>query len=107
MISLVSLDLSNNQFEGEILKSLSNNLVYLDLFVIQLHGSIPNTFGNMIFLKDLNLSSNQLHGEIPKSFRNLCSLRLLELYPSHLSYILSSLDHIPLTIYFIPQHERS
>ena len=32
--------------------------------------------------------------------------QLLKLYPSHLKYIMSSLDHILPTIHFILQHER-
>ncbi|XP_052883628.1 receptor like protein 22-like [Gossypium arboreum] len=86
------IDLSNNQFEGEIPKvigklnllkglNLSHNnlnggiptsignltsLEWLDLSSNQLSGTIPNRLADLPFLSSLNVSENQLHGQIPQ-----------------------------------------
>ncbi|KAG8492737.1 hypothetical protein CXB51_010490 [Gossypium anomalum] len=86
------IDLSNNQFEGEIpevigklnlLKGLNlshNNLnggiptsignltslEWLDLSSNRLSGTIPNRLADLPFLSSLNVSENQLHGQIPQ-----------------------------------------
>ncbi|XVE52838.1 hypothetical protein DITRI_Ditri02bG0156400 [Diplodiscus trichospermus] len=52
-----SIDLSNNNFEGEI----------------------PKTFGELTSLRGLNLSHNNLVGHIPVSLRNLTQLEWLDL----------------------------
>ncbi|TYH21029.1 hypothetical protein ES288_A04G009600v1 [Gossypium darwinii] len=86
------IDLSNNQFEGEIPKvigklnllkglNLSHNnlnggiptstgnltsLEWLDLSSNRLSGTIPNRLTDLPFLSSLNVSENQLHGQIPQ-----------------------------------------
>ncbi|KAH1063088.1 hypothetical protein J1N35_028075 [Gossypium stocksii] len=86
------IDLSNNQFEGEIPKvigklnllkglNLSHNnlnggiptsignltsLEWLDLSSNRLSGTIPNRLADLPFLSSLNVSKNQLHGQIPQ-----------------------------------------
>ncbi|XP_052883629.1 receptor-like protein Cf-9 [Gossypium arboreum] len=86
------IDLSNNQFEGEIPKvigklnllkglnlshnnlnggiptSIGNltNLEWLDLSSNRLSGTIPNRLADLPFLSSLNVSGNQLHGQIPQ-----------------------------------------
>ncbi|KAL1174379.1 hypothetical protein V6Z11_A04G007500 [Gossypium hirsutum] len=86
------IDLSNNQFEGEIPKvigklnllkglNLSHNnlnggiptstrnltsLEWLDLSSNRLSGTIPNRLTDLSFLSSLNVSKNQLHGQIPQ-----------------------------------------
>ncbi|KAL1174383.1 hypothetical protein V6Z11_A04G007900 [Gossypium hirsutum] len=86
------IDLSNNQFEGEIPKvigklnllkglNLSHNnlnggiptsignltsLEWLDLSSNRLSGTIPNRLADLPFLSSLNVSENQLHGQIPQ-----------------------------------------
>ncbi|XP_040966939.1 receptor-like protein Cf-9 homolog [Gossypium hirsutum] len=57
------IDLSNNQFEGEI----------------------PKVFGKLNLLKGLNLSHNNLNGGIPTSIGNLTSLEWLDLSSNRLS----------------------
>ena len=54
---LLALDLSNNNFFGEI----------------------PNYLGQLNFLQTLHLSVNKLSGELPSSFQNLLSLETLYL----------------------------
>ncbi|TYI85393.1 hypothetical protein E1A91_D05G438900v1, partial [Gossypium mustelinum] len=86
------IDLSNNQFEGEIPKvigklnllkglnlshnnlnggiptSIGNltNLEWLDLSSNRLSGTIPNRLADLPFLSSFNVSENQLHGQIPQ-----------------------------------------
>ena len=61
------------------------SLAYLDISHSQLHGSIPDIFGNMASLERLDLSANKLEGEIPKSLSNLCRLQGLSLGYNNLS----------------------
>ncbi|XP_040948789.1 receptor-like protein Cf-9 homolog [Gossypium hirsutum] len=86
------IDLSSNQFEGEIPKvigklnllkglNLSHNnlnggiptsvgdltsLEWLDLSSNRLSGMIPNRLADLPFLSSLNVSENELHGQIPQ-----------------------------------------
>ncbi|CAK9328561.1 unnamed protein product [Citrullus colocynthis] len=66
--SLVGLNLSHNKLTGGIPTSLSNlnNLEWLDLSSNQLFGSIPPQLVALTFLSLLNLSQNQLSGPIPQ-----------------------------------------
>ncbi|CAK8537839.1 unnamed protein product [Lathyrus sativus] len=68
LISLIGLNLSNNEITGNIPQSLCNlrNLEWLDLSKNQLIGEIPTTLTNLTFLSFLNLSQNHLEGIIPK-----------------------------------------
>ncbi|XP_011652343.2 receptor-like protein EIX2 [Cucumis sativus] len=74
--SLESLDLSRNEFVGEIPNSLGTfeNLRTLNLLGNQLWGSLPNSIGNLILLKYLDISYNSLNGTIPLSFGQLSNL---------------------------------
>lgn len=88
--SLTSLDLFGNNLTSSVvypwLFNVSiTNLVYLDLSLNLLKGSIPEGFGKMNALKQLSLFSNQLEGGIPKSFRKMCSLQSLLLHHNRLS----------------------
>ncbi|KAL7217798.1 hypothetical protein ACSBR2_011101 [Camellia fascicularis] len=71
------LNLGNNRFRGEILKSIGrlNSLRGLNLSHNNLEGRIPTSLGNLKNLESLDLSSNKLVGEIPQQ---LASLMFLE-----------------------------
>lgn len=75
-----SIDLSSNNFRGEIpdaigdLRSLSN----LNLSHNALTGTIPKSLGNMEVLEALDLSVNQLRGVIPEELVRLAFLGSLD-----------------------------
>ncbi|CAN4108174.1 unnamed protein product [Withania somnifera] len=101
MSSLLSLNISNNMFSGnldwnytslanlEILDAYNNNfssflpvgvvslekLKYLDLGGNYFYGRIPESYGNLIELEYLSLAGNDLHGRIPRAIGNLTNLK--------------------------------
>ncbi|GAA0163817.1 hypothetical protein LIER_39666 [Lithospermum erythrorhizon] len=108
--SITSLDLSDNQFHGEIkpsicelelyvLLDLSNNslngalphcigmmgLQVLDLHMNNLQGNIPNTFPMNSGLMSLNLRGNRFEGEVPHSLSNCSNLKFLDLSENNLN----------------------
>ncbi|WJX70717.1 hypothetical protein P8452_54793 [Trifolium repens] len=94
-MSLKYLDLGGNSLNSSILPwviNVSKVLTDLDLSSNSLQ-QIPDAFGNMIFLRYLDLSDNELQGNIPKSFRNMCQLQQLELNSNKLSSKLSDNIH--------------
>ncbi|KAL1174365.1 hypothetical protein V6Z11_A04G006300, partial [Gossypium hirsutum] len=93
------IDLSNNQFEGEIPKVIGklNLLKGLNLSHNNLNGGIPTSIGNLTSLEWLDLlqtdlSMNQLSGQIPRSLGNLLQLTHLDLSHNQLS------GQVPLSI---------
>ena len=69
--SLKILDLSLNNFSSTIpdwLFDIGHSLVSLNLSRCQLHGLIPDAFGNLTSLISLDLSNNYLEGPIPLTF---------------------------------------
>ncbi|GKV47913.1 hypothetical protein SLEP1_g54763 [Rubroshorea leprosula] len=92
--SLVHLHLGSNNLTASTFQWLfnfSNSLVSLDLSSNQFRGPIPETFSCMTLLEELFFSNNQLERGIPKSFGNLCKLRYLYLYHNHLDGMLLEL----------------
>ena len=86
---LEELHLNNNP-----IKSLPNTIcnlrtlkkLYLEAPVLFYKGvfkDLPNNFGNLIYLQELDLSSCELKN-LPNSFGNLRSLRILDLYNNNL-----------------------
>ncbi|KAL9312817.1 hypothetical protein ACSQ67_018269 [Phaseolus vulgaris] len=108
---LQSLDLSNNNFHGQIPKDFahlsllsvirlpSNNLSgtlppqlghlhrlkFLDFSVNKITGQIPQSFGNLSSLENLSLAGNGLEGEIPTELGNLANLSVLQLSVNNFS----------------------
>ncbi|KAK9002477.1 hypothetical protein V6N11_025155 [Hibiscus sabdariffa] len=75
----VSMDLSNNQFGGQIPEDVGQ-LVSLQMFNFShnnLTGPIPESFGNLVALESLDLSSNKLSGMIPSQMTKLTFLEVL------------------------------
>ncbi|KAI3950163.1 hypothetical protein MKW92_044477 [Papaver armeniacum] len=76
-----SMDFSNNDFEGEIPRSIGNltSLCVLNFSNNALTGTIPPNFGNLTHLESLDLSRNKLTGEIPYQLAALSFLSTLKL----------------------------
>ncbi|XP_019157718.1 PREDICTED: probable leucine-rich repeat receptor-like protein kinase At1g35710 [Ipomoea nil] len=80
LLLFVGMDLSSNNFSGDIPIELANlvRLRSLNLSRNNLTGNIPMEMGNMRFLESLDLSRNQLSGKIPPSFSSLNTLEVLD-----------------------------
>jgi len=68
-------------------------LINLNLSWNNLNGSLPETFGNLVSLKNLYLLSNQLSGEITDSFNELVNLNNVRLEIIH-NYIIIICAHL-------------
>ncbi|CAK9134277.1 unnamed protein product [Ilex paraguariensis] len=69
----IVIDLSSNQFSGDIPSTVGGlqNVIKLFLDDNRLQGSIPESFSGLISLEFLDLSQNNLSGVIPKSLEAL------------------------------------
>ncbi|XP_074333178.1 receptor-like protein 7 [Apium graveolens] len=76
-----TIDVSKNNFEGEIAEVIGNlaSLRLLNLSHNHLTGHIPASIAKLTVLESLDLSSNQLKGEIPHQLTDLYSLEVLNL----------------------------
>ncbi|XP_077225157.1 receptor like protein 27-like isoform X4 [Tasmannia lanceolata] len=76
-----SLDLSQNQFHGDIPEAIGelNFLHMLNMSGNNFTGQIPKSFGNLSQLESLDLSRNKLSGEIPQELTSLTFLSMLDL----------------------------
>ncbi|KAL7597870.1 hypothetical protein Lser_V15G23882 [Lactuca serriola] len=79
LTALREVNLAFNQLTGTIPEAIGNltNLQELDLSWNKLSGSIPNSIGNLLLLKNLDLSSNLLNGTIPFSIGRLSNVEKL------------------------------
>ncbi|XP_058008543.1 putative receptor like protein 25 [Hevea brasiliensis] len=84
---LYSIDLSGNNFFGEIPEELMNlsGLQNLNLSGNKLDGKIPRNIGKLKSLESLDLSKNDFSGSIPSSISDLNFLSYLNLSFNHLS----------------------
>ncbi|GMI74186.1 receptor like protein 6 [Hibiscus trionum] len=82
----VSLDMSNNQFSGQIPEEvgLLLSLQMLNFSHNNFTGPIPASFGNLMALESLDLSSNKLSGRIPSQMSKLTFLAVLNLSENNL-----------------------
>ncbi|KAL3809836.1 hypothetical protein ACJIZ3_000089 [Penstemon smallii] len=90
--NLKSLDLSVNQFYGDISTLIQNlfgcwrhNLEKLDLLSNKFYGHLPEELGGLQKLMYLDLSYNAINGSFPLSFGNLSALRTIHLLSNQLS----------------------
>ncbi|XP_037494661.1 receptor-like protein 13 [Jatropha curcas] len=91
-MSLLELDISNNDFSDSIPNSFSNVsfLKYLQLDGNQFTGNILNSLSNCSFLEVSDISDNHLSGVIPEWMGNMPSLAILDLSRNDISGYLSS-----------------
>ncbi|KAL7225785.1 hypothetical protein ACSBR1_021028 [Camellia fascicularis] len=83
--SLYRVRFEGNQLSGNISEDFGiyPNLVYIDLSHNNFHGEI----GELQILETLNLSQNELSGSLPSSFNNMLSLTLVDVsYNNMLSF---------------------
>ncbi|KAL6567246.1 LRR receptor-like serine/threonine-protein kinase ghr1 [Orobanche gracilis] len=87
------IDLSRNQFEGNLTRLLKwENVEILDLSQNHLTGPIPEVTAQFLRLNYLNLSFNSLNGSIPKSITLFPKLTILDVSFNQLSgHILTTL----------------
>ncbi|KAL5701627.1 hypothetical protein ACHQM5_026943 [Ranunculus cassubicifolius] len=84
---LVNLDLSNNNFVGQIPEEFTSliGLRGLNVGNNQLSGIIPKEIGKMESIESLDFSRNNLSGTIPQSISSVSSLSYLNVSYNHLS----------------------
>ncbi|XVF78919.1 hypothetical protein PTKIN_Ptkin14bG0176800 [Pterospermum kingtungense] len=85
-IIFTAIDMSSNNFEGEIPEIVGNltSLQVLNFSHNKLTGPIPSSFGNLTALESLDLSSNRLTGMIPMQLTALNFLAVLNLSENQL-----------------------
>ncbi|XP_020677533.1 receptor-like protein 32 [Dendrobium catenatum] len=78
---IISIDFSNNLFEGEIPITIGQltSLQVLNISHNYLTGTIIPQLGNLKQLESLDLSMNSLSGKIPQELASLCFLEYLNL----------------------------
>ncbi|XP_059455101.1 probable LRR receptor-like serine/threonine-protein kinase At3g47570 [Corylus avellana] len=83
--NLQSLQLSSNQFYGELPSTLfkCKHLQYLLLRENNFTGRVPQKIGNLTMLMELDLKDNSLEGRLPSEIWNLTTLRELKLGHNH------------------------
>ncbi|KAK6932769.1 Leucine-rich repeat-containing N-terminal, plant-type [Dillenia turbinata] len=79
LLSLKTLDLSNNNIHDTIPYQLPPNLTSLNLANNNLSGNLPYSFSNMVSLNYLNVSHNMLSQVIGDMYGNLAGLGTLDL----------------------------
>lgn len=85
--SFISIDISRNNFQGEIPEEIGNltSVIGLNFSHNKLTGPIPSSIGNLADLEWLDLSSNYLTGPIPEALADLSFLALLNLSSNQLT----------------------
>lgn len=95
--SCLVLDLSNNQFDGNLTRMLKwGNIEILDLSQNRLTGSIPEVTAQFLRLNYLNISHNTLSGSLPKVITQFPKLAALDLSSNNLEgSLLTTLFIVP------------
>ncbi|KAL0691368.1 hypothetical protein Bca4012_091047 [Brassica carinata] len=85
--SLTTLNLSLNDFSGQIMSSIGNlsHLTSLDLSLNGFSEFIPSSIVDLYYLTSIDLSQNRFSGQIPSAIGNLSHLTNLELRSNQIS----------------------
>ncbi|CAL0317591.1 unnamed protein product [Lupinus luteus] len=94
--NLLSLDISNNSFNGSIPNQIGNltNLAILNFTLNQLSGYIPKEIGELRKLRYLLFGSNHLSGSIPPTIGMLINLIELDMSDNSLSGTIPSIRNL-------------
>ncbi|XVF27953.1 hypothetical protein REPUB_Repub14bG0153500 [Reevesia pubescens] len=97
--NLTSLNLAGNNFSGNLPYSISSmvTLTYLNVSHNSLSLSVGDIFANLANLGTLDLSFNNFSGDLPISFSLLSSLSTLYMQNNQLTGSLNALSGLPLT----------
>ncbi|XP_047307764.1 protein STRUBBELIG-RECEPTOR FAMILY 8 [Impatiens glandulifera] len=96
--NLTSLNLANNNLSGNLPYSISSmvSLNYLNTSHNSLAQSVGDLFTNLVQLTTLDLSFNNLSGDLPNSLNSLSNLSILHLQNNKLTGSLNALTSLPL-----------
>ena len=98
---LLTLDLSLNQLNGSIprsvMDSMKNMQIIWNLSHNKLAGAIPQEIGGLVMVQEIDLSNNQFSGQIPESLKGCKNLYSLDLSSNQLSGDLPLSQHFPTT----------
>ncbi|XP_054783691.1 protein STRUBBELIG-RECEPTOR FAMILY 7-like [Prosopis cineraria] len=96
--NLQRLDLSNNQFTGSLPYSISDmtSLTYLNIAHNQLQNGLGDMFQKLSKLATLDLSFNSLSGSLPQSFSSLSSVSSMYLQNNQFTGAIDVLANLPL-----------
>ncbi|GFZ06349.1 STRUBBELIG-receptor family 8 [Actinidia rufa] len=97
LMSLRTLDVSDNNIGDLIPYQLPPNLTTLNLANNNLSGNLPYSISSMVSLNYIDLSSNNFTGDLPSSFSVLSNLSTLHLQNNQLTGSLNALAGLPLT----------
>ncbi|KAL9392838.1 hypothetical protein Peur_016758 [Populus x canadensis] len=97
--NLTSLNLAKNNLSGNIPYSMSSmvSLSYLNISCNSLAQSIGDVFLNLSLLATMDLSFNSFSGDLPSSFNSLSNLSTLNVQNNQLTGSLNVLTGLPLT----------
>ncbi|KAK9133238.1 hypothetical protein Scep_012766 [Stephania cephalantha] len=97
--NLTTLNLAGNNISGSLPYSISNmvSLNYLNVSRNSLVQSVGDMFGNLQGLSTLDLSFNNFSSDLPSSFSSLSNLSTLHLQNNELTGSLNVLAALPLT----------
>eukprot|EP00258_Populus_trichocarpa_P039249 XP_024455268.1 protein STRUBBELIG-RECEPTOR FAMILY 8 [Populus trichocarpa] len=97
--NLTSLNLAKNNLSGNIPYSMSSmvSLSYLNISRNSLAQSIGDVFLNLSLLATMDLSFNSFSGDLPSSFNSLSNLSTLNVQNNQLTGSLNVLTGLPLT----------
>uniref|UniRef100_A0A8R7UPK9 Uncharacterized protein n=1 Tax=Triticum urartu TaxID=4572 RepID=A0A8R7UPK9_TRIUA len=91
---LITIDLKNNYFNGELMKvnfSTLSNLRILDLHINNFTGTIPESIYSCSNLITLQLSVNHFHGELSSRIGNLKYLSFFSIANNNITNITNTL----------------